>query len=222
MNYRKNKLLLLPTLLLTTAIFLWPFAGQPAQCGCTDPKEAVARLVSLFVNWNGTSINQAISNEAAQYIDYDLMSQLVLGEDQWQKLSAVQQHNFVAAFRRLIEQRYYVRWHRIFKNGKLSYDGADVGGSTGNTPSGGIAAVKTEIIVGQEVEAVTWRLHSAKGSYKVISLTTDHRDLLEILHPRFSKVLAKNGFEGLMTWIGRKASAEESRHAGGGGSESSQ
>jgi ABC-type transporter MlaC component len=162
-------------------------------------KETVGRVVALFVNWNGDHLDQSFSNRVAQHIDYDLMSSLVLGDDQWAKLSPAQQKSFTAAFRKLIEQRYYVRWHRIFGHGKLSYGE--------ETSSPGQVVMKTQITVGEECDTVNWVLHLVQGSYKVVSLTTDHRDLLEILRPRFNKVLSQRGFDGLMNWLNRKASS---------------
>jgi ABC-type transporter MlaC component len=162
-------------------------------------QETVSHLVSLFINWNGDKLSQSFSNQAAQYIDYDLMSSMVLGDDNWAKLSAVQRRSFTASFRKLIEQRYYVRWHKIFKHGKFSYGG--------ETNSAGQIVVKTEIAVKQQRTMVNWKLRQVQGSYKVVSLTTDHRDLIEILQPRFDKVLSQHGFNGLMSWINHRTAS---------------
>ena len=172
----------------STKVTLEP--SSPAQ-------ETVGRVVTLFINWKGNQLSPSFTNQVAQYIDYNLMSSLVLGNDYWAKLSPAQQQSFITAFRRLIEQRYYIRWHKIFKHGKLSF--------TGETHSTDQIVVKTEIAVKDEQTVVNWKLRSVQGSYKVVSLTTDHRDLLEILRPRFDKVFSQRGFNGLMSWLNHKA-----------------
>jgi ABC-type transporter MlaC component len=187
----------IPALLVLGFVF---FTLQPATSAASDtPKETVSRLVTLFINWNGNNLDREFSNQAAQYIDYELMSCLVLGDDYWAKLSAAQRRDFITAFRKLVEQRYYLRWHRIFEHGKISY--------TGETNSSRQITVKTMITVNQEQDFVNWILYPAQGSYKVVSLTTDHRDLLEILRPRFHKVILQRGFDGFMVWLNHKATS---------------
>ena len=179
--------LFLPAVLLLLVLF-----SAPAYSA--SPQESINQLVDVFAHWNSSKVTPELSAAAEHYIDYATMAELALGEDQWKQLTPGQREHFIVAFRQLIEQRYYVRWHRIFKSGKLHFDSEDPG-------TAGDSLVKTTVSSGENTQAVIWRMRRDNGNYKVISLATEQRDLLTILQPRLDKVLAKRGFNGLVAWL---------------------
>ena len=160
-----------------------------AQAG----KPIIHDLVTLLSLWAGDEIGPNISTSAAKYIDYEGMAELAVGSSVWTKLPAGQRREFVITFRKLVEQRYYPRWHKIFSKGKLVYhDEVTVNGDT---------LVKTFLTVGKKEDLVIWRLHSAHGELKIVSLSVADKDLLKRLRERFHRHLDKGGFDGMMAWL---------------------
>ncbi|RTL39866.1 MAG: hypothetical protein EKK48_18555 [Candidatus Melainabacteria bacterium] len=138
--------------------------------------------------------------KAENYIDYDAMSQRSLGSSQWSKLTAKQKHDYVAALKSLMEQRYYPRWHRIFSRAKVEY--------LSKSTDGGDLLVKTNLVVGKKRDAMTWRLNDHND--KVVSLAIGEKDLLDRLTHRLQPKLKKNGFQAMLAWMQNHAQGEES------------
>jgi len=187
--------------LLVAAVLL---AGGALSAGAAEEgKPTVQSLVTLFAAWHGDEVDPPLSNAAARYIDYREMSERVLGKPHWSRLSLSQQGEFVGTFRRLVEQRYYPRWHRLFYKGKLNYGHEVV--------SDGDLFVKTVLIIGKKEDPVVWRLHDSGGEWKVVSLSVGNRDLLRRLNERFARHLARDGFDGMLAWLKDKVDDEEVR-----------
>ncbi|HEY9678199.1 MAG TPA: ABC transporter substrate-binding protein [Drouetiella sp.] len=153
------------------------FAADPAF-------NSVQNIVNVFAG----STNY---NSAAKYIDYDAMSQRSLGAGEWAKLNVKQKHDYAAALRGLMEQRYYPRWHRIFSKSKVEY--------VSKSNSGSDVLVKTNLVVGKKKDEMTWRL--SEHSDKIISLSIGEKDLLDRLTNRLQPKLKKSGFPATLAWM---------------------
>ncbi|MBI4532462.1 MAG: ABC transporter substrate-binding protein [Candidatus Melainabacteria bacterium] len=164
-------------------------------------KTAVADLVTLLSAWSGDNLDSIISNAAAKHIDFAGMAECALGKVQWDRLGPARKREFVATFRRLVEHRYYRRWHKIFHKGTLAYV------SEANASDDTI--VKTLLRVGKKEDVVIWRLRSSDGDLKVISLSVEGKDLLKRLNARFQRHLQKDGFDGLMAWLKDKLDEDD-------------
>ena len=164
-------------------------------------KATVEKLVTLFKSWDQGVPPAKVFNEATDYIDYAAMSEQALGADQWGKLSEKDKSAFSAAIKKLVEQRYYPRWHKLFAKGSLTY---------GNESSkNGDITLNTVLNVNKKSQEVAWRLESKSASPKVISLRVDEKDLLNVLHDRISPRLKKAGFPALLSWLQNKAAQED-------------
>lgn len=139
------------------------------------------------------TIDERASCEATRYIDYETMAEVALGKPQWAKLSSTQQHDFVAALRRLVEHRYYKRWQRIFENGKLSH--------LSESKQGSDIRVISLLIVGKKKDRLTWRLASREGDLRIISLAVGDRDLLTRVGERLRTHLNRKGIVSLIAWL---------------------
>jgi len=158
-----------------------------------DSKPAVEALVELFSKWSGSSSDHTILNEAARYIDYRYMSRRALGTADWDKLSESQRDEFERAFKTLIEQRYYPRWHRVFSKSKITYGKESI--------ENGLVYLKTAISVGDDREDVDWELVTRGTEAKVVNLRVDGKDLIARMARRLQKRLNKSGFRSVMGWI---------------------
>ncbi|SRR5579875_41163 len=170
-------------------------------------KNVVQELVRLFSAWSGDGSDASIFKEAARYIDYNGMAASALGKAQWEKLTARQRQQFVETFRRLVEQKYYQRWHKIFYQGKIQY--------LGESTTGGESLVKTGLTVGKEESTVYWLMHPRNGELAVIDMRVEDKDLLGRLRARFQRRLAKHGFDNLLAWMKRHADREEDEEDSG-------
>lgn len=185
--------------LLPLALLL--LVNASARAAYDPGRTVVHNLVTLFSAWSGDRIDSALSSAAAAYIDYNFMAERALGEEHWAKLSASQRREFVATFQRLIEQRYYPRWHKLFYKGQLSF--------TGEAAAGGDIYVRSLLAIGKKQDTIVWRLHGTPGDYKVISLRVGDKDLLRRLQDRFQRHLEKDGFEGMLAWLKDKADVDD-------------
>jgi MlaC protein len=138
--------------LLTGAFLLGNpgFALEPAY-------SSVQNVVNVFSGPGSSNFKSA-----ENYIDYDAMSQRSLGTAQWSKLTAKQKHDYTAALKVLMEQRYYPRWHRIFSKAKVEF--------VSKSQSGSDLLVKTNLVVGKKSDAMTWRLNERND--KIVSLAS--------------------------------------------------
>jgi ABC-type transporter MlaC component len=186
----------------TLVFFLVPAAAE-AQSG----KEAIQELVRLFTQWNGDEVDAGLSSKAAQHIDYAGMAAAALGGNHWEKLTASQKREFVTTFRKLVERRYYPRWHKLFRRGHLNY------GS--ETASNGDVLVRTQLQVGRKTDRVVWRMRPAGAELKVVNLTVGEKDLVGRLSARFQRHMAKGGFHGMMAWLKDKLDEDEDDQAAG-------
>ena len=131
------------------------------------------------------------------------MAEKAIGPSQWEQLKPSQKKDFTLALRKLVEQRYYPRWHKLFSNGTLSY-------GSENTHAGGIV-LNTVLKINQKAQAIAWRLDNKSNPARIVSLQVDQKDLLDTLHNRINPRLKKAGFTALLSWLQNRA-AEEAQH----------
>lgn len=194
---------LLRGLQMLVLILLTYFVRLPvhAEAG----KQTVESLVDIFVRWTGSQSDKTSYAKAAEYIDYTNMSSRVLGQTRWQSLSNQQRNEFVSSFRKLIEQRYYPRWRKIFSKAKFSY--------VDESPANDDTLVKTQVKSADSVKPMTWTVNK---SGKVVSLRVGEKDLVIRASQRFKTKLSKCTFDQFLAWI-----KKEGNRASGGASEDS-
>ena len=162
------------------------------------------KVLNLFSVWTGKKRNEAIYDEAAEYIDYGAMAERALGST-WESLNEKQRKEFVVMLRRLIEERYYPRWHKIFSKGKVKL--------IKEVPARDELFVNTELVVGKKRDKLIWHMARAGGGLKIISLAVDDKDLLTRLGLRLKKQIKKEGFEKLLDWMKDESDLDEDDEA---------
>jgi ABC-type transporter MlaC component len=181
-------------------IFLMAAPCALASVPNSQGKVVIQRLADLFVRWTSGANRAATFSEAAKYIDYKGMAEGALTPAQWNKMSADEKSRYTTAFRRLIEQRYYKRWNKIFQRSKLVF--------AGESRSEKDTYVKTLLVNKRgEDDTVIWRLQSRNGQPMLISLDVNGKDLLQRVGSRFQKQYDKSGANSLIQWIANKARA---------------
>jgi ABC-type transporter MlaC component len=185
--------------ILASAIVVTASVSLPALA--QDGKVVVQNLVNLMALGHGETQKIGIYSEADKSVDFESMAELSLGAPTWDKLSTMQKTEFVACLKKLIEQRYYPRWHKIFSRGKIAF--------VGETVASKDTYVKTDLTVGKKQTLLVWRLHPRAGELKIISLSVGPKDLLERASLSFHKHLEKSSFEGLIAWMKDKLDEED-------------
>ena len=169
----------------------------PCPVQAEEGKATVQDLVAIFAHWTGSTSDKDAYAKASEHIDYKVMAERVLGPKRWDSLSSQDKNDFIAAFRSLIESRYYPRWHRIFSRATISY--------LSEQNSNRDILVRTRVKTGDSSENITWTVTKNDGIGKVISLTVDERDLIQRASARFEKKLAKSNFRDFLAWMKKES-----------------
>lgn len=180
---------------------LW-ICGTGIAWGASDGFGTVKRVVDIFSVWGGKEPDKSLLKELSSYIDYDEMAERSLGK-RWSGLDAMERRQYSFVFRKLIEDRYYPRWRKIFSRGRIEkLDESDTADSI---------YVKTALLLGSKEDTLVWRLSKRRGEYKIISIAVDDKDLLTRMSKRVQKQIDKNGFAKLMAWMKDRVDSENTK-----------
>lgn len=182
-------------------VFLLTLAGSnggAAPAANATGHTVVQKLYTVFSDWNSGAKSQNVFGQVDQYIDYNGMAEAALEPSQWNSMNSGQKQQYIASFRKLVEDRYYERWHKIFAHSKLTF---------GSEATQGQDTYVTTYLTSPKTEEqdIIWRLHPEGGTLKVISLNVDNKDLVGRIGPRLQKVFQKHGSYGLVQWLTAKA-----------------
>ncbi|MDZ4835014.1 MAG: ABC transporter substrate-binding protein [Candidatus Melainabacteria bacterium] len=197
-----------PLVLSTLFTILVACSSSADALNDTSGKPTVEKVVNLFSVWHGNEASPAVFKEAASAIDYEEMSEIALGSH-WEKLKPVERSEFASTFRKLIEERYYKRWHRIFNKAEISYKS--------QSPLNGNLYIKTLMTVGRKQDSVIWRLSNRSGSYKIISIAVNQKDLLSRISTKLEQRLRRDSFKQVLSWMRDEADEDDDddRHSKG-------
>ena len=141
-----------------------------------------------------------VTDSIRDFLDIDALGQRAL-DTHWSKLSAAQQKEYLALLRQLIEKS-YIKGLRA----NLQYSVVYVSESKKGE----------DIVVATKIEttrrgrpytiAVDYVLRSAGGKLRAWDVSTDGVGLVENYRAQFNKIIAKDGFDGLIARMKKKAS----------------
>jgi ABC-type transporter MlaC component len=173
--------------------------GAQAQVSSSG-KATIDKVSNLFSVWTESS-QQSVYREAAALIDYNEMAEKAMGVH-WGHLSPAERRQFTATLKHIIEQRYYKRWHKVFAKGELAYKS--------EAPVEGDLFIRTALNVGRKNDVLIWRLSNRSGSYKVISIAVNNKDLLARLSTRLdARMKKKESFQQLLAWMRDESDVDE-------------
>ncbi len=193
--------LLLKASLLAVIIFLLG-SGSGIARGSGNGFDTVKRVVNIFSVWGGKEPNKNLLKELTYYIDYNEMAERSLGK-YWFDLTPLDRREYAFVFRKLVEDRYYSRWRKIFSRGKIE--------KIKEVDTSDSLYVKTAFRLGDKEDAIVWRLSKRSRPNKIVSITVDDKDLLTRMSIRVQKQMKKNGYKKLMAWMKDRADLEDSK-----------
>ena len=136
------------------------------------------------------------------FVDYDELARLTV-KDEWPSLSAEQQRDFTAAFKKLIH-RTYTRRFKANQAFSVDFLGEPL-------LREGKAQVKTTIHSGKTTADVYYSMYKPEGkdAWWVYDLTIDDVSLMRNYRTQFTRVIKKDGFDKLLERIRSKGTTDD-------------
>jgi phospholipid transport system substrate-binding protein len=144
-----------------------------------------------------------VTESVRGFLDIDELARRAL-TDHWSKLTKAQQDEYLAVLRGLIEDN-YIKGLRA----NLEYTVAYQGESKNDDKT---LLVKTEVTAkkrGRPIKiAVDYVLVESAGKWRCFDIKTDGVGLVENYRTQFNKIIAKDGFDGLLAKMKKKRAAK--------------
>lgn len=142
--------------------------------------------------------NSEVRKIVGSFLDFEELARRALGKH-WDGLTPKQRTEFVGTLRELAERNYLRQIH-----GEPDYDLKFTDEKKDGTESS-VKAVLTTKPKGKTVNVdIEYKLLWKNGRWLVYDLITDEQSLLENYRAEFNKVIAKDGFNGLMAKMKKK------------------
>ncbi|WP_367155268.1 phospholipid-binding protein MlaC [Methylomonas sp. HYX-M1] len=180
---------------LATAAVLTPAGTQAAVGGAADDPQAIVQSVSSRIQEHLQSagagqdfkqLSDYVASEIDPYIDFDLVSGLVLGS-YWKTATPAERSEFSREFKTLL-MRVYARGFAEAKNWSLKFFPSDA------DPSGQKTLIKTQILQAERKPiAVDYRMLQQRGSWKVYDILIDGVSLVATYRSSFRSEIETNG-----------------------------
>lgn len=191
--------------LLFCLLFAAPAFAQKAGPGVTAVKQANETIAGLLKQKPAAGSKEEkalaakVTTSVRGFLDIEQLGKRAM-VDNWSKLSKTQQEEFSKLLRELIEDN-YVRGLRA----NLSYDVEYIGESTDKD---GNIVVQTKIKTQRKGRpytiAVDYVLVKEGDKLRAFDVKTDGVGLVENYRTMFNKIMAKDGFDGLIAKMKKK------------------
>jgi len=202
-----RKLFSLAVLALTLCVV--PLSARAADGPGTKVVRAANDTIAALLKQKATPGSDAEKKAAAKvttsvrdFLDIGQLTERAM-VDHWAKLTAAQRADFLDTLRGLIEDN-YVKGLRANLQYQVTYLGEEAG-------AGGTIVVKTQITAkkrGRPVKiAVDYVLLAQDGKLRCFDVRTDGVGLVANYRAQFNKLIAKDGFEGLLAKMKKKRAA---------------
>ncbi|MGE0397801.1 MAG: phospholipid-binding protein MlaC [Kofleriaceae bacterium] len=197
--------------LLLSLFFASPAFAQKSGPGVTAVKQANDTIAGLLKQKPAPGSKEEkelagkVTTSVRGFLDIEQLGKRAM-VDNWSKLSKAQQEEFSKLLRELIEEN-YVRGLRA----NLSYQVEYVGESTDKD---GNIVVQTKIKTQRKGRpytiAVDYVLVKEGDKLRAFDVKTDGVGLVENYRTMFNKIMAKDGFDGLIAKMKKKQGAQKS------------
>ena len=195
-------------ILMTLALSATAFAAFAAQPTTDDARSLVEQQAkTVFTNLNANqaryqsdpaAFSALIRNEVLPYMDFELMSQVVLGRH-WREANAQQKTDFTAAFRDLLV--------RVYSRGWTNYAGTPVEEAVkvlSATPVDKYQRTDTRIQVrdknGKQA-IVVFSLRFKNGQWKIYDVSFENVSILSSYRNSFDSEINQGGLDKLIAKI---------------------
>lgn len=194
---------------LTLALCVVPLSARAADGPGTKVVRSANDTIAALLKQKARPGSDAEKKAAAKvttsvrdFLDIGQLTERAM-VDHWAKLTPAQQTDFLDTLRGLIEDN-YVKGLRANLDYKVAYLGEAPG-------DGGTIVVKTQIIAKKKGRPVTiavdYVLLSQGGKLRCFDIKTDGVGLVDNYRAQFNKIIAKDGFDGLVTRMKKKRAA---------------
>ncbi len=194
---------------LMLALCLAPLSAQAGDGPGTKVVRAANDTIASLLKQKAAPGSEAEKKAAAKvttgvrdFLDIGLLTERAL-VDHWPKLTVAQRTEFLDTLRGLIEDN-YVKGLRANLEYKIEYLGEAPG-------TAGTIVVKTRITAkkkGRPVKlAVDYVLMAQGGKLRAFDVRTDGIGLVDNYRAQFNKIIAKEGFDGLLKRMKKKRAA---------------
>ncbi len=149
-----------------------------------------------------------VTESVRGFLDIDELARRAL-VDHWAKLTAAQKKEFLDLLRALIEDN-YIKGLRANLDYKVAYVSEAPGPKKAGEPE--TTLVKTTITAKKKGRPVTiavdYLLATQAGKLRAFDVRTDNVSLIDNYRTQFNKIIAKNGFDGLIAKMKKKRAAK--------------
>lgn len=191
-------------IIVLLALFAVPAFAGPAGPGTAAVKSANEKISGLLKQKvaAGSKEEKELASKVAgsvrDFLDIDELGKRAMA-DQWSKLTAAQQQEFLTTLRELIEDN-YVKGLRSNLDYTVDY--------TGESTEAGSLVVTTQINTKRhnrpyKIE-VDYVVKKQGDKYKAWDVKTDGVGLVENYREQFNKIVEKDGFAGLIAKMKKK------------------
>ena len=179
------------------AVAICGIASVASAGPATDAVKAANTSVSTLLKKKAKAAT--VTEAVRGFLDLDLLGQRAL-VDHWGTLSPAQKSEYLALLRELIEASYL---QGVKKNLQFEvvYDG-EAPGADGTVRVS--TTVKTTRKGRPAAVPIAYVLSNASGTYKAFDVVTDGVGLVENYRAQFNKIIAKEGFAGLIARMKKK------------------
>lgn len=182
-------------------------ADGPGTKAVRGANDTIARLLKQKVKPGSTEEKKAaekVTESVRGFLDIDELARRAL-VDHWGKISDAQKTEFLTVLRALIEDN-YIKGLRANLEYQVAYKGEQPGADKTTT------VVNTEITAkkkGRPIKiAVDYVLVDVGGKLKCFDIRTDGVGLVDNYRAQFNKIIAKDGFDGLLAKMKKKRGAK--------------
>jgi phospholipid transport system substrate-binding protein len=149
---------------------------------------------------------EKLAEKAERYVDFAELAKRAMGK-QWASLDKKQQDEFSATMKGLLRANYAQKAIKDGRGEALVEYGAEA-------IEGNEASVKTTLVMKQDRFPVLYKLYrlDAKGAWRVYDVVTEDVSLVTTYADQFRTVIAKKGFDGLLSSL--KAKKEQLERQG--------
>jgi phospholipid transport system substrate-binding protein len=190
---KRSAILLLTLQLLMGAAGVW--AGPPTDIARQVIEKALDALNDP--SFKGEARRQKVKAIVDPYFDYQEMAKRSLGPA-WGKLSAGQQHEFVALFSQLLEASYSDKIEKYAQRVKINY--------TGEILEGNVAEVRTVVVKANDRIPLNYRLLNEGGTWRVYDVVIEGVSLVSNYRSQFSRIIHESGYAELVKRLKTKVS----------------
>lgn len=198
------------SILLTILFVAVPAAAHAADGPGTKAVKAANESISAQLKTKAAPGSDAEKKAAAKvtesvrgFLDIDELARRALA-DHWAKLTKAQQDEYLAVLRGLIEDN-YIKGLRANLEYTVAYKGESKNADK-------TVLVQTEVTSkrrGRPIKiAVDYVLVDSGGKLRCFDIKTDGVGLVENYRAQFNKIIAKDGFDGLLAKMKKKRAAK--------------